>query len=238
MTITKLKTYKFFEDKTIKKLILLPNQGHCNHNYLLQTKNQNYLLREFKLTNDRKSEFKIQKKVSKKAIGSKPIIIDETQGFMLCEFIEGKHKVKLTQQELKKLAKLLKKLHHIKDNKKVPLLKKYFKFKDKKVNNAFISLKKEPKELRLCHNDLHSKNILFYKKNIKFIDWEYAGVNDLYFDLVSIIIEYKLNKKDESSFLKAYFYRKKINLKKITAYKIIYKELWRVWFEKLDKGEL
>ena len=233
-----LEKYDFLKDKKIETFELLKNQGHCNNNYLLQTPQQNYLIREFKLKNDRKSEFKVQKAVYKKNIGSKPILLDEVQGLMVCEFIEGEHKTKLNPFQLKKLASLLEKLHKVKFRKKIILLKKNFKFKDKKVQNAFIVLKKEPKELTLTHNDLHPKNILFSKRDIKLIDWEYAGINDLYFDLVAIIIEFKLSRKDETIFLKSYFKREKINFKKIKAYKIIYKELWRLWFEKLEKGEL
>jgi len=232
-----LQQYELFKDKKIEKFTLLENQGHCNHNYLVLSEKKKYLIREFKLNNDRKSEFKIQTLIAKKDIGAMPLLLDEHKGLMICEFIEGVHKIKLSPQLLKKLALLLKKLHHIKHHKKIPSLQKYFSFKNKKVKQAFISLKKEPKELKLCHNDLHQRNILF-GKNIKFIDWEYAGVNDLYFDLVSIIIEFKLSAKDEHIFLKSYFKREKINLKKLKAYKLIYKELWKIWFEKLDKGEL
>ncbi len=232
-----LQQYELFKNKKIENFTLLENQGHCNYNYLVVSENKKYLIRKFKLINDRKSEFKIQTLISKKDIGAIPLLLDEQKGLMICEFIEGIHKIKLSQQTLKKLALLLKKLHKIKHHKKVPSLQKYFSFKHKKIKQAFISLKKEPKELKLCHNDLHQRNILF-GKNIKFIDWEYAGVNDLYFDLVSIIIEFKLTFKDESIFLKSYFKREKINFKKIKAYKLVYKELLKIWFEKLDKGEL
>ena len=233
-----LKKYDFLKNKTIESFMLLKHQGHCNNNYLLQTPHQNYLIRKFKLQNDRKSEFKVQKIVYKKGIGSKPILLDEQKGLMICEFIEGEHREQLNPFLLKKLSLLLHKLHKIKFRKKITPLKKHFTPKDKKVKKAFILLQKEPQELRLSHNDLHQKNILFSKRNIKLIDWEYAGVNDLYFDLVSIIIEFKLNKETEIIFLKSYFQRKKINYRKIKSYKIIYKELWRLWFIKLEKGEL
>jgi thiamine kinase-like enzyme len=99
-------------------------------------------------------------------------------------------------------------------------------------------LQKQKKELVLCHNDLHPQNILF-SNSIKLIDWEYAGVNDRYFDLASIIIEFKLSQRDEVIFLRSYFKRaSKVNSQKLFAYKVIYKELWRLWFEKLDRGEL
>ena len=88
-------------------------------------------------------------------------------------------------------------------------------------------MQKNKKEYVLCHHDLNPKNILF-SDDIKLIDWEYAGVNDRYFDLASIIVEFNLNKRNETLFMRSY--SKKINLKKLYMYKIIYKDLCRLWF--------
>lgn len=216
----------------------LEQQGHSNDIYLLETQNKKYLIRKFKIELDRKLEFKIQQKAFMKNIAAKPILLDEKKGLMVTQYIEGKHKTKLSQQEIKKLALLLKKLHKIKIRHKKNNFKEHFTFQNKKVKKTFVLLDKEPKEYALGHNDLHAKNILFLKKDIKLIDWEYARYSDVYFDLVSIIIEYKLNKKDKETFLRSYFKKAKVNHKKIEAFTLIYKALWKLWFEKLAKGEL
>jgi thiamine kinase-like enzyme len=39
----------------------------------------------------------------------------------------------------------------------------------------------------LCHHDLHPSNILINDHSIKFLDWEYAAINDRYFDLASLM---------------------------------------------------
>ena len=233
-----LQQYELFRDKEIEHFTLLENQGHCNYNYLVVSEHRKYLVREFKLTNDRKSEFKIQKAVAKKKIGATPLLLDEQNGLIIAQYIEGEHQTKLNQQMLKKMAKLLKKLHKIKIRQRKNSFKNNFTFRDKKVKKAFIVLEKEKKEYALGHNDLHPQNILFHKSEIKLIDWEYARNSDIYFDLVSIIIEYKLNKRDKQTFLKNYFLLEQINYKKIEAFTLIYKELWRLWFERLERGEL
>ncbi len=238
MKANDLKQYKLFEHQTIEEFKPLAQQGHSNRIFFIKTAEKKYLAREFQLTLDRKAEFQIQQKAFSKKIAGKPIFLDVNNGFMVTEYIEGKHKSKLTQHNLKKLALLLKKLHKIKIRQKQNSFKENFLFKDKKVKKAFIILNKEPKEYALGHNDLHAKNILFTPTSIKLIDWEYARYSDIYFDLVSIIIEYKLNKKESKIFLENYFYRKKINYKKIEAFSVIYKELWKLWFEKLENGEL
>ena len=238
MHIDNIKHYKPFQATKIETLKPLENQGHSNLIYLLQTKNEKYLVRKFQITLDRKKEFLIQKKAFFKKIGAEPILLDEKNGLMITKYLKGKHQTKLSQHQLKKTALLLKKLHKIKVRQKQNSFKENFTFKDKKIKKAFILLDKEPKEYALGHNDLHAKNIIFSKNAIKLIDWEYARYSDIYFDLVSIIIEYKLNRKDTSTFLKSYLGKKRINHKKLKAYTLIYKELWRLWFEKLDRGEL
>ncbi len=238
MNIDRVKEYKLFENKKIEEFKPLENQGHSNLIYLLKTKNEKYLIRKFQITLDRKKEFLIQKKAFLNKIGAEPILLDEKNGLMITKYINGKHQTKLSQQELKKIALLLKKLHKIKVRQKQNSFKENFTFKDKKVKKVFIVLDKEPKEYALGHNDLHAKNIIFSKNSIKLIDWEYARYSDIYFDLISIIIEYKLNSKDRSTFLKSYLGKKRINHKKLKAYTLIYKELWRLWFEKLSRGEL
>lgn len=234
----KVKHYKLLKDTKIEKISLLTEQGHCNVNYLLKTEEQKYLLRKFKYKGDRESEFYIQNLVHKKGVASKALLLDEANSLMICEYIEGEHRYKLDQQTLKKLALALKRLHQLKIQQQVQTFKGSFKYKDKKVYEAFKTLKQFKPEYVLGHNDLHPKNILFGKK-IKFIDWEYAGMSDRYFDLAAIIIEFKLNKKDEKTFLLSYFSPKKQpNLKKLNAYKVIYKTLWTVWFYDLERGQI
>ena len=236
--IENIKQYKLFQNQSIKLFKPLENQGYCNINYLLATEEKRYLIRKFKLKNDRESEFKVQKITYRGGVGAKPIILDIENSVMICEFIDGVHKKRLDKKSIRKLSLLIRKLHKIKIGQKSVSLKKSFSFRDKKVPSAFREIQRYKRELVLCHNDLHPKNIIF-SNSIKLIDWEYAGINDRYFDLASILIEFNLSRVDEKLFFRVYFERNsKANLKKLTAYKIIYRELSRVWFEKLNRGKL
>jgi len=233
-----LKPYQLFEDEKIETLELLKQQGHCNINYQLKTDKQTYLIRKFKYTGHRKAEFYIQNLAEKQGIAAKALVLDETNKLMICNYIEGGHLFKLPQKELKKLAQALAKLHRLKIQQQPHTFKHSFKLKDKKAHDAFKVVNQFKPEYVLGHNDLHPKNILFGKK-IQFIDWEYAGRADRYFDLAAIIIEFKLNKKDEQTFLRSYFARNgKVNPKKLKAFKTIYTTLWTVWFGKLERGQL
>lgn len=120
MTIQKLKQYKIFKNEILLSLKLLKNQGYCNINYKLKTSKKIYLIRKFisdeTVNINRKFEFTVQKKAYKKDIAGKPLFLDKDKNFMVCEFLKGKHKESLNAQEIKHLAKMVKKLHSIKSN--------------------------------------------------------------------------------------------------------------------------
>jgi hypothetical protein len=202
----------------------LPNQGHCNLNYSLEKDGVKYHIREFKLLDrDREFEYKIQKKVSKHGISPKPFYINKS--YMVAEFVVGVHKHKLKRVEIKELSRVIKHLHSINCLKKKSTLPINVKHLIRGFKN----------ELVLSHNDLNIKNIIF-GKSVKLIDWEYTGVNDRYFDLASVILEFSFSKLDEEYFLK--IYSKSINQKKLRAYKKIYHILYKEWFKKLENGKL
>jgi thiamine kinase-like enzyme len=233
-----LKPYELLNNQKIEDFKLLKNQGHCNINYLIKTDKSSYVLRKFKHQSEHKAEFYIQNLAHKKGISAKALVLDEEKQLMICDYIVGEHRYKLDQKTLKKLALMLKKLHKIKLQQQATNFKGSFKYKDKKAQEAFRVIDTFKPEYVLGHNDLHPKNILFGKK-IQFIDWEYAGKADRYFDLAAIILEFKLNKKDEATFLRNYFSKNgKVNHKKLKAFKVVYKTLWTVWFAKLERGQI
>jgi len=231
-----LSKYALFTDKKVEYGDLLDEQGYCNLNHLLHTEHKKYLLREFKLSGpDRKLEFKIQHKAYRKGIAGKPCVLDEKNGLMICEFVEGEHKHKLDRKEIRKIASLLQHLHQITIRTKPINLKHSFTSRSIEVKKAFKTISKFKLDHVVCHNDLNPKNILF-SHMIKLIDWEYATINDRYFDLASLCVEFEFNKREEKSFLQAYFNEKvKVDKEKLDAYKVIYKTLCTQWFEKNEK---
>jgi len=230
--IEELQKYTMFKDEKILFIELLQNQGYCNENYLLTTEKKKYILRKFLRTDiDRNFEFEIQKLAYEHTITAEPIILEDT--FIVSEFLEGTHLNKLPKQELKKLAEVLKTLHTIEIDKDP--IELHITIKTDEVKEALDTITTYEKEYVLCHNDLNPQNIFFTDK-VKLIDWEYAGVNDRYFDLACVCVEFDLNKKDEAYFLGSYFARGyKVNYEKHNAYKVIYKALCSEWFNKLAK---
>ncbi|WP_368029201.1 choline/ethanolamine kinase family protein [Arcobacter sp. s6] len=243
-----LKTYNIFKEELLS-LEVLKTQGFNNISYLLKTSKKSYIIRVFKSNESvnisREFEFKTQKKAHKKDIAPKAIFLNSE--FMIYEYTKGIHKSELKSSDIKTLAKQIKKLHKIKTKAKTYDLKSdllnYKKILKDKESKELISqslkslkkLKKFKKELVLTHHDLNPKNIIFRKNKIKIIDWEYSGINDRFFDLAAVCIEFKLNKKEEKLFLENYLEEININhYSKLKHFKIIYKNLCDLWFEKLN----
>lgn len=248
MTLKELEKYSLFKDEKLKKIKKLKNQGVCNTIYKLTTNKKKYLVRVFKHIhkdkNSRKHEFFIQKKAYLKDIAAKPYLLDTANSLMICDFLKGKHKDKLNKNDLNNLVDTIKKLHTIKTNLKIHNLQNDFEYYKKilKDNKSKKNLKKSFKELKkiqkykfqavTSHHDLNVKNVLFYRNNLKLIDWEFSCVNDAFFDLANICFEFKLNEKQERQVLKRYLKKvKKSDYKKLTSYKIIYENLWILWFK-------
>jgi len=56
-----------------------------------------------------------------------------------------------------------------------------------------------------CHNDLLPANFIRSAQGVRIIDWEYAGMNDRYFDLGNFAVNNELDEAQEAELLTAYF---------------------------------
>jgi len=215
-----LKNHLFFTDKHIDSCTILENQGYCNENYLVVADGVKYIVRKLLRDDiDREFEWKVQNLAYAEGITAEPLAFDSKNDFMVFEFLEGKHKHKLDENELKLLAQTLQKLHSITIDAKPIVLQT-----DTSIVECY------PKEYVLCHNDLNPQNI-FFPNELKFIDWEYAGVNDRYFDLACVCVEFGLEDEMVEVFLGAYFEGEDFCLEKLEIYKIIYQALCEEWFK-------
>ena len=228
--IALLKKHPFFADKHITSCVLLVNQGYCNENYLLLTTQTKYIVRKLLRDDiDREFEWEVQSKAFTKSITAEPLIFDKEHEIMIFEFLEGSHKNVLDTNDVLNLAYVLHKLHTISVEAKP--IELYIENKTIEIKNAFETIERYPKDHVLCHNDLNPKNI-FITDEVKLIDWEYAGVNDRYFDLACVCVEFSLDDVMQRIFLDAYF-SDKYALEKLEAFKVIYVALCKEWFSPL-----
>jgi len=242
---TILKQHPFFKQMHIERCELLENQGYCNENYLLVADGAKYIVRKLIREDiDRDFEWKVHTLAYTEGITAEPLVFDREQGFMVFSFLEGTHKevetsvpqeaniykrggsapkgihcdkLSTSKSDLKLLAYTLKKLHAI------PI-----EVKPIKLQTDTSLIDHYPKEYVLCHNDLNPQNI-FFDDGVKLIDFEYAGMNDRYFDLASACVEFRLDMQMQKVLLDAYFDGDYV-VDKLEAYKIVYVQLCREWF--------
>ena len=243
-----LKRHQLFSDKKIESWELLENQGYCNENYLPVVDGEKYIVRKLIRDDiDRDFEWKVHTLAYEEGITAEPLLFDREQGFMVFSFLEGNHKevesllpqkakahkrggstpkgihydkLSTSESDLKNLAQTLRTLHSIKIDAK-PI----------KLQTDTSLIDNYPKEYVLCHNDLNPQNI-FFNGDVKLIDWEYAWVNDRYFDVASVCVEFGLDEEMQKVFLDAYF-EGDYALDKLEAYKILYAQLCKEWFENM-----
>jgi len=216
-----LSTHAMFASESIQEFTPLAKQGYCNQNYLLTTQKSHYVVRVFGAEpRDRALEYTIQSRAYAQGIAPKPLLLDIENNLMIMTFAAGEHRKKLTLAELKNLAKALITLHSIKHHASQITLDI-----DTTILNTFDY------DPILCHNDLNPQNILWHHNNPTLIDWEYAGENDRYFDLASVVVEFGLDTAKLEAFLAAYFQQKRWNPKKLDTYITLYKAVCQKWWD-------
>lgn len=85
--------------------------------------------------------------------------------------------------------------------------------------------------LTLCHNDWVAGNICFTPTHDYLIDYEYAGDNDPYFDVMSFITENDLSEDEKERFMQSYFQGSwsEEDKKRLYAYGDFHNLLWLSW---------
>ncbi|MCF6207114.1 MAG: phosphotransferase family protein [Sulfurovum sp.] len=225
-----LSDYPPFGEVTLKPL---PHQGYSNTNYSFEYNGKTYLFRWFGLTDrNREAEFHIQQSAHCAGIAPKPYVLGKD--FMISAFVEGEHQCTLGAEELKRLAGVLRMIHAL-PLEGVPVIDspKRIKQHTQAVKQALECIANYPKEVVLCHNDLNPRNLIWQEDTLMVIDWEFAGMNDRYFDLAAVCVEFRLNEEMQRVLLEVYFEGKDFSLEKLKAYKVIYKQLCDEWFNNL-----
>ena len=156
----------------------------------------------------------------------------EPEGYIVTRFVNGKH-IKpedvVKPDYLSRIAKKLRLFHtrgpklngEFNVFKRVEMLTKVSKsnnakfpsdwdFIMQKMNETKTALEKDPYTPTPCHNDLLNLNWLDEEVpgdlgEIRLLDWEYAGMGDIFFDLGNFCHHHRLNDEQVRFFLNEYF---------------------------------
>lgn len=185
------------EIKNIKRF----EQGMSNYTYLFEYNNSKYVFRligdSAELYVDYINEYNVLKVLNNYDITGELVYFDINSGTKMSKYVEGSPIMQTSQN----LVKTLKKLHNIKtdqvsDYRLIERLEKYESYNNKElIDSIYFEIKNwwiksynkyyKYTEKVLCHNDLQNINILDNGNEVKLIDFEYAGYNDLYYDIAS-----------------------------------------------------
>ena len=102
-----------------------------------------------------------------------------------------------------------------------------------KLTQCLVEINSLPKQLALCHNDLVIENILFDEQQVWLIDFEFAAINDVYFDLAAVSTSLELDFAAKQSLLKDYFEVRELKqwqLKKLTLFELVYNHICYFWY--------
>lgn len=217
--------------------------GITNQNFIVKTQDKKYFCRVPKDTffiKNKDNEKEAIDILKEENYFLTPVYYDAN--LLITEFQENA-KTFISNKNLSsiiKIAKILKEFHNKKFDatsafNPLEILEKYsYQLQNPKVNfEDYKELLESFSRLytpdRLCHNDLKEGNFLFANNSIYLIDYEYAGLNDPYFDIASFIAENELNYQETITFLKAYFTEENCNFEKLSIFLQFYDLLWYSW---------
>ena len=149
---------------------------------------------------NRKSELENLKRIKPLNINNETVYFDEQTGEKAAKFVEGTVLSTIDYHPyLSDIAKTLKKLHHsnISPESDYGLLQRldlYETYTDIR-SDLYLDLKKKWTKIYLnerlhmpkvfCHNDAQRSNIVIAEDHLYLLDWEYAGLNEFYYDIAS-----------------------------------------------------
>ena len=217
--------------KDVKHLkVSLLRGGITNHNYRVDADGESFALRisgdkTELLGIDRECEYRTQKIAADLGLAPEVVYFLEPEGYLVTRFINGRPipPEEMRQPEnLQRLAKILRSMHSMP---KIPgvfnsfqvvrdyaeIARRYdvpfpenFDWLIEQMNAAEAALKHRPLPLQPCHNDLLNGNFLMTGW-LYILDWEYAGMGDIFFDLANFCNNHELSEAEAHWLLNFYF---------------------------------
>ena len=206
--------------------------GITNKNYKITVDGESFVLRmggnETKyLGIDRKIEYECSLLASKIGIAPEPTAFLEPEGYIVARFISGKGipaEEIGTEENIKRVLEAMKAYHALdffpgsfspfrvaeeyaktasSFNVKLPEKMEWYLEKSSEIEKAMYG--REPFKPRPCHNDLLNLNFIDDGTRIRILDWEYAGMGDIFFDLGNFAVQHEFNDEQDDILLYSYF---------------------------------
>lgn len=203
--------------------------GITNHNFRVDVPDGTYVLRiagrdTSLLGIDRSVEYEASLAAAAVGVGPDVVAFVEPEGYLVTRFIEGEvvPVEKMREPEsIRRVAQALRAVHRgpslpgrfisfriVEDYRttafghgaEVPPSYAWARQVARRVERARGAFPERP-----CHNDLLNANFIDDGRRIRIVDWEYAGMGDVFFDLANFSINNGLGRKERQALLEAYF---------------------------------
>ena len=206
--------------------------GITNRNFKITINGESYVLRlggneTIFLGIDRQVEYDCSRLAAQIGVAPDPIAFLSPEGYILAKFVSGKGlpaEEIITEKNISRVVESIKAYHALdlfpgsfspfrvaeeytktarSFNVKLPDKIDWYLERSREIETAMY--RREPLNLRPCHNDLLNGNFIDDGTRIRILDWEYAGMGDIFFDLGNFAVQHDFNDKQDEIVLQAYF---------------------------------
>ena len=206
--------------------------GMTNKNFKITTGGESFVLRlggnETKFLGiDRKTEYDCSLLAAQIGIAPEPVAFLEPEGYIIARFISGPGipaEVIGTKKNIERVVASIKQYHALKHfpgffspfriaekyaetarsfNIHLPDKMEWYLEKSSQIEKAMYG--REPLQPRPCHNDLLNLNFIDDGARIRILDWEYAGMGDIFFDLGNFSTQHEFSNEQDEILLRTYF---------------------------------
>jgi len=251
----------FKTDVSEIKDITILKTGMTNDSFSFVFRGQKYIMRVpgtgTEMLINRAQEYAVYMEIKDKEICEDVFYIDSDSGYKITRYIENaKNCDGKSAKEIAQCMSFLREMHErnlkvghtfavFEEIERYEKLRKGVKscYEDYEETKKFISelqdyIETQPKQWGLAHIDAVPDNFLFFtgqngKKEIRLIDWEYAGMQDQHIDIAMFAIYAMYNQEEIDRLIDYYFIEgcEKETRRKIYAYISICGLLWSNWCE-------
>jgi thiamine kinase-like enzyme len=204
--------------------------GITNHNFRVDVAGESFHVRlagenTGMLGIDREHEYQAGRSASEAGIAPEVIYFIRPEGYLVSRFITGRHLPPEELRQLDNIRRVVDALHKIHSMPSIPgvfnafqvvrdytaIAQRYnvrfpenFDWLVDQMHDAESTLSTHPLSPRPCHNDLLNANFLMADK-LYILDWEYAGMGDIFFDLANFSNNHELSEQEYRFLLNCYF---------------------------------
>ena len=205
--------------------------GITNSNFRVDINGDSFALRiagngTDKLGIDREHEYAANLAAGKLGIAPEVIHVIQPEGYLITRFIDARPFPieDITQPEnIRKVMELVRKIHSMPEilgefsafrtvenyaetaRRNDVELPENLDFLMERSHEAEAAIMTTQQPLRPCHNDLLNANFLINDEQIYILDWEYAGMGDIFFDLANFSTNHELSEEQDRWELECYF---------------------------------